>query len=86
MAEIGVRELKAGLSECLRRARQGETITITDRGRPVAVLSPLPGRARLEQGIDEGWVTPAGRRGLAPTRRHRADRPVADVLAEDREE
>ena len=26
----------------LRRVEQGETIEITDRGRPVAILTPLP--------------------------------------------
>jgi prevent-host-death family protein len=85
MAEIGVRELKAGLSDCVRRARLGEVITITDRGHPVAILAPLPGRAHLDQGIEEGWVTPPTRAGLTPVRRGRAHRPVAEVLDEDRE-
>lgn len=85
MAEIGVRELKAGLSDCVRRARLGEVITITDRGRPVAVIAPLPGRAHLDQGIEEGWVSVPVRSGLTPVRRHPARRPVAEVLDEDRE-
>jgi prevent-host-death family protein len=40
MAEVGVRELKARLSEHLRRAQAGERVTVTDRGRPIATLGP----------------------------------------------
>jgi len=41
-----VRELKQKLSEYLDRAERGEVLRVTDRGRPKAVLGPLPGRAR----------------------------------------
>jgi len=42
MASVGVRELRQRASELLRRVEDGESIQITDRGRPVAVLGPLP--------------------------------------------
>jgi prevent-host-death family protein len=42
MASVGVRELRQQASELLRRVQAGEAIQITDRGRPVAVLAPLP--------------------------------------------
>jgi prevent-host-death family protein len=42
MMSVGVRELRQRASELLRRVGAGETIEITDRGRPVAVLAPLP--------------------------------------------
>jgi prevent-host-death family protein len=42
MASVGVRELRQRASELLRRVEQGESIQITDRGRPVAMLTPLP--------------------------------------------
>lgn len=42
MASVGVRELRQRASELLRRVEDGESIEITDRGRPVAVLAPLP--------------------------------------------
>lgn len=66
--DIGIRELKAKLSECVRRAREGERIIVTDRGRPVAQLTPLDDStlddlARIEQGVAEGWITPPKRRG-----------------------
>ncbi len=42
MASVGVRELRQRASELLRRVEDGESIEITDRGRPIAVLAPLP--------------------------------------------
>ena len=49
MTSVGVRELRQRASELLRRVEDGETIEITDRGRPVALLSPLPSGDALEQ-------------------------------------
>ncbi|MDP9464788.1 MAG: type II toxin-antitoxin system prevent-host-death family antitoxin [Actinomycetota bacterium] len=42
MTSVGVRELRQRASELLRLVELGETVEITDRGRPVALLSPLP--------------------------------------------
>jgi prevent-host-death family protein len=49
MTSVGVRELRQRASELLRLVEQGETIEITDRGRPVALLSPLVAGTPLEQ-------------------------------------
>lgn len=46
MSEVGIAEFKAHLSQYVRRARSGETITITDRGQPVVRLSRLPNSQR----------------------------------------
>lgn len=86
MADVGVRELKQRLSEYLDRAERGELLQVTDRGRPKALLGPLPGRARIEEGLAAGWIAPAARSGLRPIRRWRADRSVLDALGEDRGE
>ena len=82
--EVGVRELKAKLSEYLARAQRGEVITVTERGRAKAVLGPVPGRANLERGVVEGWISPRSRAGLRAVRRHRSGERVLDVLADDR--
>jgi prevent-host-death family protein len=84
VTDVGVRELKARLSEYVQRASRGEIIRVTDRGKPTAILAPIPGRARLGEGIAAGWVRApaAGPRG--PWRRFRASRALADLLAEDR--
>jgi prevent-host-death family protein len=46
---VGIRELRQRASELLRLVERGETVEITDRGRPVALLTPLPGGSPLEQ-------------------------------------
>jgi prevent-host-death family protein len=86
MADVGVRELKQHLSEYLDRAERGELIRVTERGRPKAFLGPLPGRARIEEGIAQGWLTGGSGAALAPARRWKSDRRVLDSLAEDRGE
>lgn len=49
MTSIGIRELRQRASEYLRRVAAGETIEVTDRGRPVALLTPVPPAPPLEQ-------------------------------------
>ncbi len=51
MERVGVRELRRQASAILRRVAAGETIEVTDRGRPVAVLlrSMPTGLAKLER-------------------------------------
>ena len=61
MATVGVRELRQRASELLRRVEAGETIEVTDRGRPVAVLAPLPERDPLERLRAAGDVISAAR-------------------------
>lgn len=58
MASVGIRELRQRASELLRRVEDGESIEITDRGRPVAVLSPLPADP-LERLIAAGDLQPS---------------------------
>jgi prevent-host-death family protein len=59
MASIGVRELRQRASELLRRVEQGETIEVTDRGRPVALLSPPPAGSPLDRLRALGEIDPA---------------------------
>ncbi len=42
MRVIGTFDAKTHLNELLRAVAQGETITITNRGKPVALLTPVP--------------------------------------------
>ena len=84
MADVGVRELKQHLSEYLARAEGGELLRVTDRGRPKALLGPLPGRARIEEGIAGGWITPGSGKPLRAAGRWPAHERALDALAEDR--
>jgi prevent-host-death family protein len=59
MATVGIRELRQRASELLRRVEAGETIEVTDRGRPIAVLAPLPEAEPLGRLRAAGEVVPA---------------------------
>jgi prevent-host-death family protein len=62
MTQVGVRELRQRASELLRRVEAGETFEVTDRGRPIAVLAPLPERGPLERLRASGELAPGSAR------------------------
>jgi prevent-host-death family protein len=41
MRDVGIRELKAQLSRVVREVEEGETVIVTDRGRPIAEIRPV---------------------------------------------
>lgn len=85
--DVGIRELKSRLSEFVDRAARGQVIRVTERGRPKAILGPLPGHVDLDRGVQEGWITPGNGEPPAPARRrHGSTETIAQVLAEDRGE
>lgn len=45
MKDVRIAELKAKLSEYLRRVRRGESVTVMDRDTPIAVIRPYPREA-----------------------------------------
>ncbi|MBM3674891.1 MAG: type II toxin-antitoxin system prevent-host-death family antitoxin [Actinobacteria bacterium] len=59
MTSVGVRELRQRASELLRLVEAGETVEVTDRGRPVALLTPYPEAGGLEGLRSAGEVIPA---------------------------
>lgn len=48
MIKVGIADLKAHLSQHLRRVRSGRTLTIMDRDTPVARIVPYEAEAPLE--------------------------------------
>ena len=87
MDRVGARELRRQASAILRRVAAGETLEVTDRGRPVAViLQSMPnGLARLER---EGLL----RRGegdlldIKPVPLPRGAHRPSDLVSEGRDE
>lgn len=82
--KVGIRELKAHLSEYVRKAAKGQLILVTDRGRPVAKLEGLGDASMVEKGIAEGWITPPARSGLTPAVYSEASLSTMEVINEDR--
>jgi prevent-host-death family protein len=65
--DVGIRELRDGLSRHLDRVREGGTITITDHGKPIARIVPVGRLTGYEQMKLDGRITPARRpKGPAP--------------------
>ncbi len=86
---VGIRELKAKLSECVRDVKTGATIVVTEHGRPVARIVPEADslEGRLDTLKRAGTILWSGRRlrPVKPAARTRGRRTVAEVLIENRE-
>jgi prevent-host-death family protein len=86
MITVGVREFKNRLSEYLRRAKAGERVVVTERGRPVAVIT-RPGAAeeRIEGMIRERQALWGGGKPRGSRKPCKIKGPsVADAVIEDR--
>jgi prevent-host-death family protein len=70
MNRVGVRELRQQASRLLDRVAAGESFEVTDRGRPVALLIPLPEKQGVDALVAAGRARPARRhlRDLGPPR------------------
>lgn len=82
--DIGVRDLRDGLSKHLASVREGHTITVTDHGRPVARIVPVGRPTALEQLMADGKVTPAARRKTKRPEPVRTDGTVSDLVDHQR--
>jgi prevent-host-death family protein len=89
MREIGVRELKASLSQTLRAVARGEHVRVTLRGRAVADIVPAGAAAgddRLRALVVAGRLTvPTRERPVRAPRLARTDRTASSVVLEDRD-
>ncbi len=52
---VGVRDLTHGTSQVLARVKAGETLTITERGEPIAMVIPLRQPRRVMPAV--GYAT-----------------------------
>ncbi len=86
---VGVRELNQQTSRVIERVRRGQAVEITDRGRPIARLVPVPVLSDfLDQLVVEGRVVPATLPGKVPMPPDSGDTDidVAAALAATRDE
>lgn len=89
---VGVREFKNHLGEYLRRVKAGESVVITDRGKPIGRIIPQHAEPTLE---DKIWALVAARKAnwsgkkLRPPR-FRVKAPdgfsLSDVIIQERDE
>ena len=88
MTKVGIRALKDQLSRYLQRARQGERIVVTDRGKPIALLSSIRESEAARSAwkmVETGVASWSGGkpRGSASLSRIKG-KTTADVVLEDR--
>ena len=83
MNEVGIRALKQNASAVVSQASSGQIITVTDRGRAVAQLTPLP-TSTLQALIAAGRARPA-KYDLADLGEPEPGPPLTDTLIQARE-
>jgi prevent-host-death family protein len=81
---VGVKELRDGLSRHLAEVRSGHTVTVTDHGRPIARIVPVDHPTRLEQLLTEGRVRPAQRHKQSVPSPLKTTVTVSDLVADQR--
>jgi prevent-host-death family protein len=88
---VGIRELRQNLSVYVKRVREeGRAYEVTERGEPVARLTPLEDRptSLIDQMIADGRITPATRdwSEIPPPLPMRPGKPLSQILQEMRDE
>jgi prevent-host-death family protein len=83
---VGIRELKDSASAIIDRVEDGEAITVTKHGRPVARIVSASTPPHLAALVAEGAVRPSdGQRHLPkPTKLRGSGKSAADYVAEGR--
>lgn len=86
---VGVREFKARLASYLRQVKAGNTLVITEHGKPVGRIVPMKSSVqdRTQELIQAGVIAWSGRKlkPFKPTVRPRGKKTLADLIIENRE-
>lgn len=91
---LGLREANQQFSKAIKAVRAGKEVVLTDRGQPVAVITPIKGddarNTALHAMADEGVIRLATRKGPMPVPRWRPvkvkGKPVSQTIIDDRED
>ena len=82
---LGLREANQAFSKAIRTVRAGKDVVLTDRGRPIARITPFKEKdasaAALRAMADEGVITLAPRKGSMPQPRWRPARVTGQPLS-----
>ncbi len=86
---VGIREFKAQMGAYLRQVKQGKVLVITERGKPIGQLVPMPTslEERRRKLMETGFVKWSGRklRPRKPTTKLRGTKTMAELVIEGRE-
>jgi prevent-host-death family protein len=87
---VGIRELKAQLSAYLKEVKNGSTVVITERGRPVGRIIPAgePLEEKMQHLIRSGDIAWSGRKlqaGHPAVKLRRGRKTIAEIVSENRD-
>jgi prevent-host-death family protein len=87
--QVSIRELKSRLSHYLRLTKAGESVVITERGKPIGRIVPTTASAenRINIMMQAGLILWNKKKlaPIAPVAKVRGARTVSGLLIEDRE-
>ena len=87
--QVGVRDLKNHLSQYLARVKKGETVVITEHGKPIGRILPteMSLEERIQAMVGAGLAAWNGQRlrPSEPVVSNLGNKQISDLLIEDRE-
>ena len=85
---VGIRELKSKLSEYMRRVKSGQTIVVTEHGKPIGQIVPVKASVeeRLHAMVATGLAEWDGQKlkPYKPVAINRGERQASDLVVADR--
>jgi prevent-host-death family protein len=86
---VGIRDFKARLSEYMRRVKNGQSLLITEHGKPVGRILPVETslQDRVEMLRKAGLIEWNGKKlqRIKPPAVNRSDKLVSDIVVEMRD-
>jgi prevent-host-death family protein len=92
--KLGLREANQHFSKAIKAVRAGKKVILTERGQPIAVITPIKEEqtveATLKRMADEGLISLPSRKGPLPSPRWKPVRvkgkPLSQTIIEERED
>lgn len=92
--KLGLREANQHFSKAIKAVRGGKDVILTERGRPIAVITPVreerSEEAALETMEDEGLIALPSRKGPTPAPRWKPisvkGQPLSHTIIQDRDD
>jgi prevent-host-death family protein len=90
--QLGLREANQQFSKAIKAVKAGQEVILTERGKPIAVIKPLPEphdvAAMLDRLAAAGLLRPPTKRGRMPRRKPRRLRgePLSKTISDMRDE
>jgi len=91
MLKKGVKEVRDHFTRYLKRVKQGEEIVVTERGKPVALLAPIPEvtgfQEKLELAAKKGLIRLPQKAGKVPIHKKikLLGKSLTEIILEERE-